>query len=348
MRALHDLFIDSIARSFLEKNIDPKKIPFSNLFKDVLDKLAPLLEKTLMKEAQKTFRSNQKELRRFIKRNKIRWKNGFTLLGAFIDLCTEVGAEYNETYRPEASAEQDYVFDVIIRNHAKSCLIAREVYCLLLNGFADGASARWRSLHEISVITSFIKEHGQQCAKKYLEHQYIELFNEMKIARKFESRTNRQGSTGLQYDECAKICDALILKYGKNFKKKGYGWAADYLAGQNANFANIESSVRLDHWRPYYGDASQYLHGGAAGTTPKLALEECTADVLLTGPSNSGMVEPAHSTALSLALATIPVLLREPISLDSLLLGRIILNISSEVGELFWKDHQATVENNPS
>ena len=343
MHTLHDCLVNSLARQFVEKNITLEKKDLEEIFHSVSEAVCPLLEKELMNGARKTFRHNEKELKGFLKRNNLRWKNGFSLLGIFIEICLETGSEYNTLYRPDAAETQDYVFEAIIMNHAKSCLIAREVYCLLTNGFSDGANARWRTLHELAVISNFISEHGQECAKKYLEHQYVELYYEMKTARKYESKNNRQGPSDKLYKKCEDIYNDLVSKYGKGFKKKGYGWAANYLAGQDANFANIESSVKLDHWRPYYGDASQYLHGGAAGT-PKLALEECSTNILLVGQSNSGMVEPGHSTALSLALATIPILLRKPISFDSILLGKIILNISSKVGELFFKDYQAAMK----
>ncbi len=70
--------------------------------------------------------------------------------------------------------ENNHVFFVLTRSHARACQIAREILTLIKNGYADGAMARWRALHEISVISSFIAKHGNEVAEKYLLHSNIE------------------------------------------------------------------------------------------------------------------------------------------------------------------------------
>ena len=49
-----------------------------------------------------------------------------------------------------------------------------EISALIKNGFSDGAFARWRSMHELSVISSFILKYGEEVAEKFIEAQSTE------------------------------------------------------------------------------------------------------------------------------------------------------------------------------
>ena len=52
--------------------------------------------------------------------------------------------------------------------------MADEIICLLENGFADGAMARWRTLHEIAIVAIVLSKHGEDIAQGYLDHQAVE------------------------------------------------------------------------------------------------------------------------------------------------------------------------------
>ncbi len=79
-------------------------------------------------------------------------------------------------FNDDDAKEGDFVFDVVIRLHARACQIASEVLKLLKSGFADGAHARWRSLHEVAVVALFIHKHGNDVAEKYLLHDVVESY----------------------------------------------------------------------------------------------------------------------------------------------------------------------------
>ena len=72
------------------------------------------------------------------------WAIPLDTLEALIDISLELGANFNQEFRPEALKEDDYVFEALTRLHARACQIAGEAYVLLKSGFADGAMARWR------------------------------------------------------------------------------------------------------------------------------------------------------------------------------------------------------------
>ncbi|WP_216841341.1 MULTISPECIES: hypothetical protein [Shewanella] len=66
----------------------------------------------------------------------------------------------------------------------------------------------------------------------------------------------------------------------------------------------------------------------------RLALAECKEDILVVGQSNSGMVDPAHATAISLMQVTCTLLLLNP-SIDSIVIMEIAKQYSDKVGEEF-------------
>ena len=63
---------------------------------------------------------------------------------------------------------------VLIRLLVRGCQVTDEVICLLENGFADGAMARWRTLHETAVVAAIISQGGENAAERYVEHQAVE------------------------------------------------------------------------------------------------------------------------------------------------------------------------------
>lgn len=88
--------------------------------------------------------------------------------------------------------------------------------------------------------------------------------------------------------------------------------------------------------RPYYKWASQNIHAGSKGMRNRLGLCEATEDILLVGQSNSGMTDPAHATAISLAQITTTLLTLEP-TIDTLILMKIITEYEENVGQAFLK-----------
>ena len=63
---------------------------------------------------------------------------------------------------------------LMVRFLVRSCQVTDEIICLLENGFADGAMARWRTLHEIGVVAAVIGKHGEEIAERYHAHQAVE------------------------------------------------------------------------------------------------------------------------------------------------------------------------------
>lgn len=305
-----------------------------NLTPELTSKLRISLESTsnqMLKERREQFTS-------FTERNEARWKDAFDLLETHIVICTEAGEGVNTEHRPIAVKENDIKFDILVRHHARACHIANEILCLLKNGFADAAHARWRALHEVNVTAMFIEKHGQECARRFYFHDIIDSYDGMKEHKKYEHRLQEKAPDQSIIDACKVECINSIKEFGKGFECY-YGWAAHVFKGRPARsvgFASLEKDVGLDHMRPYYKWASQNIHAGAKGTRNRLALTECTDDILVVGQSNSGMTDPAHATALSLMQVTLNLLKIEP-NIDHIVLMNLLKEFSDEIGETFLR-----------
>ena len=275
----------------------------------------------------------------FSQRNYTRWNTPFDLLETFIVICTEAGEEFNNSYRSTAVEENNLVFDIVVKHHARACHISQEILCLLKSGFADGAHARWRALHEVNVTAMFIAKHGQDCAERFYRHEIIESYKGMRQHKAYEYRLNERGPTQEELLEYKASYDKLITKYRKTFGEP-YGWASNAIINKRVNFADIEKDVLLDHMRPYYKWASQNIHAGVKGINNKLGMCEATEDILLVGQSNSGMTDPAHSSAISLAQITTVLLNIEP-NIDRLVILKIIVEMEKEIGEAFLQCDKA-------
>ena len=141
------------------------------------------------------------------------------------------------------------------------------------------------------LLLYFLLDHGNELSIRYLEHEVIESYKAMVQYNKYEPRLNIERFSEEELRECKMARDEALSKYGNEFKES-YGWAAKALNNKRPNFSNLEEAVELDHLRPYYRWASQNIHANVHGIKNKLGLAEAKEEILLAGPSNSGMTDP--------------------------------------------------------
>jgi len=145
----------------------------------------------------------------------------------------EAGADFNDKYRAEARQQDDFVFEALVSLHGRASRIASETYALLRTGHADGAQARWRTLHELAVVASVIATGGQDIAERYLLHLYVQ---NAKDARAYQDNCAALGYEPFTTEELDGITQAereLIARFGREFKKD-YGWAATVITSGRA------------------------------------------------------------------------------------------------------------------
>jgi hypothetical protein len=268
-----------------------------------------------------------------------RWGVALDMLQLFRLWCLEAGIVFHERHRP---APEDALYAVLVRLHARSCLIAAEVIALLEGGFASGANARWRTAHEIAVVGYFVSEHGQETAERYLLHDSVE---SARAAVEYQRQSVRLGYEPFSAEEIRSMDSAvasLVARFGRAYAKP-YGWAADVLGNPNPTFRDIETAVSLDHLRPHYRMASHPTHAGPKGIV--FDLGAIGQDMMLAGPSDGGLADPGQSIAISLLQVTV-VLLRIRPDMGTLATLTFLQLARDAVTEAFMRAHERVPNGN--
>jgi len=284
----------------------------------------------------------------FRKRLCARWKEGLDRLEMLIMIAQESGNHYIEELKNELSEESGEsdddasMLEALIALHVGASRTASEVLCLLQGGFADGATARWRSLHEVAVTAMFLMEHPGDTARRYLDHAAVE---RLRSADKYQEHCHTLGYEPFTEEELAELqveADAVIQKYGKPFRKD-YGWAAAALAVKDPTFALVEAALRMEHWRPFYKLACLSVHPGSQSLHCCLSLPAGAGPMLVAGASNAGLADPGHLTALSLTMASVALLTFRP-NLDSLITCRCMQQLCDDIEDAFLTAHECLEE----
>jgi len=264
------------------------------------------------------------------------WKPAMDLLELLISTCIKAGSNVNTEREILEDSREEIHIGVLIRLHAKACAISNEILLLLKNGFADGAHARWRTLHEINVTLHFLDLNGSECTERFLAHEIYDSYYGMKFHKKYENRLQEKGPSE---EECKIIKNEFkcaIAKYGHEFDSQ-YGWAVPYIKTDNPSrvgFQSLERAVRLDHMRPYFKWASQNVHTSFKTLTKSLAAPSFDINVINVGPSNYGLTDPAHAAALSLSQSTCAIL-KTSTTHENLIMMKCISNLCTEIGNAF-------------
>jgi hypothetical protein len=235
------------------------------------------------------------------------WESPLKRLDALIYGCTEISNEVNSEYRT-GSGERSAKLNITTRLHARAVQVSCEISHLLKGGFADGAMARWRTLHETTSILIFIAEGDEDLAKRFTDFQSIQ---RRKAANRYNKYSEELGFTSFSPEDLSRFDlerNDIVGKYEAGFGNE-LGWAAKALgkepsARTKVRFSDIEEFVELDFLRPHYGFANQYIHAGIDSIGFKLGTSLSNKDLLLCGPSNEGLLEPIQCTSLSLIQAT--------------------------------------------
>ena len=230
------------------------------------------------------------------------WQPAFDFYDLCLDFCKHQGFAVYEQYRESAHARQDHRFFALSALQSRACVATAAIQTLLRSGFAQDASAHWRSLLEITVAAVFVRRHGQDVAERFILH---EVFERAKLAEQLQASHAKAGQKFHSDDELERIRvrkAELISRYGKPFATQ-YGWASDALSRARPTIEDIERAVGWENFRPDYRIASFGVHPGYMASTYNISLP---ADVRLRlwGPSNYGIAEVADATLEMLTICT--------------------------------------------
>ena len=327
-----------ISLEFTDDDIDSIGDMAADVTDDFIDPAAEALLAKLMQSFPSMLKEQRQHQRLFEKGLRKRWKMPLDLLELFISVATEAGMDFNDEFGDDAARSEDAVFEALIRLHARACQVSSEVLTLLRSGYADGAHARWRTLHEIAVVSCLINEHGQDLAEKYLLHDVIQRHKSARLHQEYAERINEDPLSREEFEQLESECEELVRRFGKSFKVD-YGWAASVTGNERPTFVNIEKHADVDHMRPYYRMASINVHAGSHGAYFRLGQGLNTEDkILLPGPSTFGLADPGHATAISLCQTTVSLLTTRSTA-PYLVVSRILMKLQDEIGEAFLEVH---------
>lgn len=300
-----DKLVEDLMADYLKNHpdIDNQDALMEEVVQGSVSKISDILYTSLTSSSAEMIEDQRLLRQEFEARLLRRWTKPLKLLETIIVLAMESGEEFcNDLYMEREDLENKVVVEVIVKLHVKSCRIANEILCLLKAGFAEGALARWRTLHEVTVISLFIAERGNDLAIRYLEYEDIERYRDM---LEFQRQAEVLGYDPLSKEQVEAITNRkndLIDKYGRDYTEE-YGWLSHIFPKGRRNLREIESDVGTGHWRPYYRLANNYVHSGPRGTLYSLGNME-GSNVLIPGSSNYGLSTPGQNTGISLHLIT--------------------------------------------
>lgn len=282
------------------KKLDPTSKKVQNAIKKCMPGILEIVEKAVAREAKKVLRERKRDIKEFKTGLEKRWGKAYDLLEIFISYNLDHGMIVAHSYR--TTNEQNIKFETLLRLHARACQLAFEILELLRGGFADGAMARWRSIYEIAIFANFLKDKPEELSKRYLDYSFVENYYE---AIEYQKNCKLLGDRPLTKKVMAKkesSLKALCDKYGADFKKP-YGWASQFLTADKRNFAGMEETIDFKYMKSFYKLANNYVHGGAKAFLFKMGMID-SERVMLAGPSNYGMADPAQNAAFALLQIT--------------------------------------------
>jgi hypothetical protein len=235
-----------------------------------------------------------------------RWGQGFDALRMLIELSRDIGTDFHRRASRSRSRRRDHLNKALSHLHVRAIQIASEIMVLMENGYADGAMARWRTLHEVTCVAIVLCDGGEALAERYLAHEIVEA---KKGLGQYQQCQPKLGYAPFSKRAAARIerdyADA-ISRYGKEFGGD-YGWVAAHLGNTRPTFGNIENAAGRAMMRSHYKMASHNVHASTKGIAYRLgSLDRRYA--VIAGASNVGFVEPGQNLALSLMQITMLLL----------------------------------------
>jgi hypothetical protein len=202
------------------------------------------------------------EIDEFRNRLEERWGEGLQLLRLLLTIVRELGHDTVKRFRRSKSKKYNCRRFVLVHLHVRACQVAEEIITLMENGFADGAMARWRTLHELGVVATLVEDADEELASRYIHHNAVEV---KKQADDYNRTLVPLGYAPIAPRERKRIeknYADLIQRYGKPFGTD-YGWAAAHLNAARPTFQQLQTLADQSGMNTYYKLANWNVHAGA-------------------------------------------------------------------------------------
>lgn len=334
---------DLIEKGFSEEQI-AEVISAATL--ETIQKGGKLVADSVWGASRKSLRQSQRLRNGFEKRLKKRWRPALDAFVVVLECSIEVGeGVYQRNMDTVTGTPHAAKLEALTRLHARACRVAGEVLALISTGFPVGALARWRTIHELSVVANLLAEHDPGLSERFLDHAAVQRWLDARAYNRFAGRLKREPFSDDEMDEFKVAAAQVISKHGQSFGESN-GWAAALFDNPKAiKFVALEKMVRLDHLRPYYNLGSHGVHAGSMAAELNI-ISRGGERMHVVGQVNAGLAEPAQSALISLTQVTMCLLLYgppEPQFMETLL-AKALNHMVDEAQERF-SEIETAIEN---
>jgi hypothetical protein len=346
---LDTVFRDDLLAMFAARGEVPSEERMAEVTEEVLSKFLPegskILIDRIMQDAPAWLAESRADRARFQGVIRQEWGKPLDLLEIIIEGFYTYGRDYLLSAMKGTDVERSPTIQAIAQLHARAVRTAREVLYLLEAGLADGAFARWRTLHEITVVALVLDQYGDELSVRYLLHDAVRIDRQIKDLDRHTAalgweQVNKSDRTAIS-EEVA----ALRKRFGPVFATADFGWVDGVIPvrkRQRPNLADLERAVQLEKFRPFFGWASESVHGGPLGLR-SLGIPLNADDFLYAGGSTSGLADPGQNTALSLG-HFIGILLTKQPTVDWLIHGQALVTMTEHCRDEFIRTNDVVEE----
>jgi len=174
-------------------------------------------------------------------------------------------------------------------------------------------------------------------AKRFMDYEAVEAYFQAEAFYKHQQNIDCSSLSQRDFKKLEKEFKAREKTYGDDFVKQSnypYGWIPRTVL-KTRSFKEIEKSVELDTFRPYYDLAGYNLYGGHNTLVPKLGTMKKNSRVVIpVGPSNYGLADPGKNAAISLGQVT-ACLLMSGSGIKRLVIVEALRNLVDEICDAF-------------
>lgn len=174
--------------------------------------------------------------------------------------------------------------------YAKVILTVKETFCLLNNGYPDGALARAREVYEQMVIAAYIdNNYSDELLDRYFADYDLQVYRNRKLL--YEKLCNIDVQCKEDYQNLARECEEKInklkAKYGK--VQGNYWWILDR---EINNFNDLQEKVEVSLMLVFYKRACISTHAGALNNIALLGRNNEHGSLLRTDQTEEGFEAP--------------------------------------------------------
>jgi hypothetical protein len=327
-------------QKLLEAGVEPERLvqTLPDVIGPMINQAAEVIVDAMMRTQAAMLEEHRSILEQFDAELAESWGNAFDAFYAGIVAAEESASGYHQ-WALEEGLEAGERFLALTQLSARTVLVAKEVLTLLRGGFANGASVRRRTLHELAVIAIVLAENPPSLSHRYLRYEAVERWQDAQDYQEHVGKLNEAPLTDAEIDEVGLAYDEVMLEFGKGFNA-GYGWAAPlFPAGKGASFEKLERLAGISHLHPYYKLDSHHMHAGSKGLLlNQVQLPDGDGLGLMTGPADRGISDVADGALISLGQVMIAFLLhgtQSPSSPDAVLVTLVLDRMLTRARDAF-------------